>query len=350
MVNLRNRKDDAADEATSPPTTGNKSSSTDTVDVDHQESNEGGKDDAAAEPTDNKSSSTDTVDVDLQESNEGGRTVAATATEANADTTNTKTAAVDAATTASSLRATTSGNGDDNGNGSASNDRTKDHEDQTASTLTVAGNGTASTVGVLFNAPTKSPSPDPESPDQGSRYTPSSDREGNDAGVGDDNRSTSTNSSDDLPGSTVNCDSVDSVSYLASPAKQSELTNVFDDHLVYSSAVMDPSMTGCTIPRDGKSGVLFTIGTNHNPLKHATSAELQDRMMGKPTNATIETHLHGNIVNDAFQSFVFCGPKECLKQDAPKRSVSVCSDDLSFLFETYRNLVSLKFIYTERYQ
>jgi len=341
MVNTRNRKDDAADEATSPPTD-NKSSSTDTVDVDHQESNEGGKDDAAAEPTaptDNKSSSTDAVDVDHQESNEGGRTVAATATEANADTANTncgrtvaatateanadtantKTTAVDAATTASSLRPTTSGDGDDNGNGSASNDRTK-----TAGTLTVAGNGTAGIAIHRFNAPTKSPSPDPESPDQGSRYTPSSDREGNDAGDGDDNRSESTHSSDDLPGSTVNCDSVDSVSYLASPAKQSELTNVFEDHLVYSNVVMDPSMTGCTIPRDGKSGVLFTIGTNHNPLKHTTSAELQDRMMGKPTNATIETHLHGNIVNDAFQSFVFCGPKECLKQDAPKKSVSVC--------------------------
>ena len=303
MVTTRNQKDDAADEATSPPT-GNKSSSTD-IDVDHQESNEGGKDDAAAEPTDNKSSSTDTV-----------------------------------ATAASSLRATTtSGNGDDNGNGSASNDRTK-------------SNGTAGTaaIGVLFNAPTKAPSPDPESPDQGSRYTPSSDREGNDADVGDDNHSESTHSSDDLPGSTVNCDSVDSVSYLASPAKESELTNEFEKHLVYSTVVMDPSMTGCTIPRDGKSGVLFTIGTNHNPLKHATSAELQDRMMGKPTNATIETHLHGNIVNDAFQSFVFCGPKECLKQDAPKKNVSVCEDDLSFLFETYRNLVSLKFIYTERYQ
>ena len=281
--------------------------------MDHQESNEGGKDDAAAEPTDNKSSSTDTVDVDHQESNEGGRTVAATATEANAEGDEAKTAAVDTATAASSLRATTSGNGDDNGNGSASNDRTK-------------SNGTAGTaaIGVLFNAPTKAPSPDPESPDQGSRYTPSSDGEGNDADVGDDNHSESTHSSDDLPGSTVNCDSVDSVSYLASPAKESELTNVFDDHLAYSNVVMDPSMTGCTIPRDGKSGVLFTIGTNHNPLKHATSAELQDRMMGKPTNATIETHLHGNIVNDAFQSFVFCGPKECLKQDAPKKNVSVC--------------------------
>ena len=343
MVNTRNRKDDAADEATSPPTD-NKSSSTDTDDVDHQESNEDDKDDAAAEPTaptDNKSSSTDAVDVDPQESNEGGRTVAATATEANADTTNTKTAAVDAATTASSLRATTSGDGDDNGNGSASNDRTK-------------GNGTAGTaIGVLFNPPTKSPSPDPESPDKGSRYTPSSDKEGNDAGVGDDNHSTSSYSSDDLPGSTVNCDSKDSVSYLASPAKQSELTNVFDDHLVYSNVVMDPSMTGCTIPRDGESGILYTIGTNHNPLKHTTKAELMDRMLGKPTNATIETHLHGNIVNDAFQSFVFCGPRECLKQDAPKRSVSVCSDDLSFLFETYRNLVSLRFIEfitTERYQ
>ena len=194
---------------------------------------------------------------------------------------------------------------------------------------------------LVYFSPTKSPSPDPISTDNGSRYTPSSDKEGNDAGVGDDNHSTSTHSSDDigLPGSTVNCDSRDSVSYLASPAKQSELTNVFDDYLVYSSVVMDPSMTGCTIPRDGESGILYTIGTNHNPLKHTTSAELMDRMLGKPTNATIETHLHGNIVNDAFQSFVFCGPKECLKQDAPKRSVSVCSDDLSFLFETYRNLV-----------
>ena len=379
------------------------------------------KDDTAAEataPTDNKSSSTDTVDMDHQESNGGDRADAATATAANADTTNTKTAAVDADTTASplptdadttasplptrtsgdgddngdgsasndhtkdhedqtagtrlpvgadtnttaSLLPTTSGDGDDNDDGSASNDRTKDHKDKTAGTLTVAGNGTA-TGAVAYSAnqiasankyakyasyqpPTKSPSPDPMSIDNGSRYTPSSDKEGNDAGVGDDIHSTSSHSSDGLglPGSTVNCDSKDSVSYLASPAKQSELTNVFDDYLVYSSVVMDPSMTGCTIPRDGESGILYTIGANHNPLKHTTSAELTDRMLGKPTNATIETHLHGNIVNDAFQSFVFCGPKECLKQDAPKRSVSVCSDDLSFLFETYRNLVSLRFI------
>ena len=158
-----------------------------------------------------------------------------------------------------------------------------------------------------------------------------------------DTQSTTSSSSSfrSLLGQNVSGDGAQSVSTIGSPTKQTtQPVDVFG--LENSIIHIHPSMTGCLIPRDPETGILYTINTNHNDLKSNTIGELLNRMSGNPTQTIIENHKTGEITTDAMKAFVFCGPKDCLETQVSDTKVRNCVISIGFFFETYRILVSLK--------